>query len=99
MKTGLNTENFTFEGFDPSADLKSYCKQIFCRVEDKSPSESVKVASVVKTGNGYEGLIRVISSSGTFFVTSAGKQPDHLIDDLYSKFSQQISSWSRSREL
>ena len=91
--------NFTFEGFNPSSDLKSYCKQIFCRVEDRSPSSSVKAATLVKTDDGYEGVIRVVSASGTFFVTSSSKKPDHLIEDLYSKFSQQISSWSRSREL
>ena len=89
--TGLSVEpNFTFEGFDPSSDLKSYCKQIFCYVEDRSPCQSVKIASVVKVGDNYKGLIRVVSPAGTFLVSSANKKPDHLIDDLYSQFSQQI---------
>ena len=91
--------NFTFEGFNPSADLKSRCRKIFCRVEDRSPSSSVKSASLTKTRNGYEGLIRVVSSCGTFYVASSAKEPSLLIDDLYTQFSQQISSWSRSREL
>ena len=91
--------NFTFKGFDPKSDLKSYCKQVYCRVEDKSPSESSKVAFVVKTKDGYEGLIRVVSASGTFMVTSVHKNPDYLVDDLYSQFSEKISLWIKNRRL
>ena len=91
--------SFTFEGFSPSADLRSYCDQVFYRVESKSPSESVKEASVTKKESGYEGAIKVVSPSGTFIVTSNHTQLNDLIDDLYAKFSEEISVWSRSREL
>ena len=91
-------DNFTFKGFDPNQSLKSYCKQIYCQVEDKSPSSASKTAFVVKTKEGYEGLIRVVSSSGTFMVTSSHKQAQDLIDNLYSQFTRQISHWSQNRE-
>ena len=91
------TDNFAFKGFNPTSNLRSYGKQIYCRVEDKSPYEASKIAFVIKTQEGYEGLIRVVSSAGTFMVTSSNKKPTHLIDDLYSQFSQQISLWNSRR--
>lgn len=92
-------DNFDFKGFSPTSDLKSYCKQVYYRVENRSPSMASKVAFVIKTKEGYEGLIRVVSSSGAFVVTSSKKKPTHLIDDLYSQFSQKISLWNRQRDL
>ena len=100
MSIHLSVEdNFSFKGFNPTSDLRWYCKQVYCRVENRSPSEASKVAFVIKTKNGYEGLIRVVSASGTFMVTSSKTKPTHLIDDLYSQFSQKISMWSQERNL
>jgi len=93
------SENFNFKGFQPNSDLKSYCKQIYSRVENRAPSKCSKVAFVMKTKNGYEGLIRIVSSSGTFIVTSSSEKPNRLIDDLYLKFSQKISIWNKERNL
>lgn len=95
----LDEDNFTFKGFDPTAFLKSYCKKIYYSVEDRSPSEATKVAWVVRTKDGkYKGVIRVVSASGSFFVTSTNKEPRHLIDDLYSQFSSKIAVWNSNRE-
>ncbi|MDE0151156.1 MAG: hypothetical protein OXK80_01490 [Bdellovibrionales bacterium] len=95
----LNEDNFVFKGFDPTSFLKSYCKQVYSSVEDKSPSEATKVAWVVRTKDGhYKGVIRVVSASVSFFVTSTNKEPRHLIDDLYSQFSDKIAVWNRNRE-
>ena len=95
----LDVDNFVFKGFDPTSFLKSYCKQIYCSVEDKSPSEAAKEAWVVKTKDGhYKGVIRVVSASVSFFVTSTNKEPRHLVDDLYSQFSDKITVWNRNRE-
>ena len=92
-------DNFVFKDFDPTSFLKSYCKQIYYSVEDKSPSEAIKVAWILRTKDGhYKGVIRVVSASGNFFVTSTNKDPRHLIDDLYSQFSDKISVWNRNRE-
>ena len=95
----LDADNFVFKGFDPTSFLKSYCKQIYCSVEDKSPSEATRAAWVVKTKDGhYKGVIRVVSASVSFFVTAANKEPRHLVDDLYSQFSAKITVWNRNRE-
>lgn len=95
----LDEDNFIFKGFDPTSILKSYCKQVYCSVEDKSPSEATKVAWVLRTKDGkYTGVIRVVSASGSFFVTSTNREPRHLIDDLYSQFSDKIAVWNRNRE-
>ncbi len=95
----LDADNFIFKGFDPTSVLKSYCKQIYCSVEDKSPSEATKSAWVLKTEDGkYTGVIRVVSASLSFVVTSTSKEPRHLIDDLYSQFSSKISVWNHNRE-
>ncbi len=95
----LDEDNFIFKGFNPTSVLKSYCKQIYSSVEDKSPSEAIKVAWVLRTEDGkYTGVIRVVSASVSFFITSTNREPRHLIDDLYSQFSNKITVWNRNRE-
>jgi len=95
----LDADNFVFKSFDPTSFLKSYCKQIYCSVEDKSPSEAIKVAWILRTKDGhYKGVIRVVSASVSFFVTSTNREPRHLVDDLYSQFSHKIATWNRNRE-
>ena len=91
------SDNFAFKGFDPTEDMKSYCKQVYCDVESKAPSTAAKTALIIKTGKGYEGLLRVVSASGTFMAAAANDQLTHLVDDLYSQFSQQISAWYNYR--
>ena len=90
-------DNFEFKGFHPSDDLKVYCKEVYCRVEDKAPSESTKIAFISKTHKGYEGSFRVTSASGVFKANSKNKEAKSLIDELYKKMSLQILDWSNTR--
>ena len=93
----LVKDNFIFNGFDPSSDLKLYCKEVYSLVEDKAPSESTKTAFITKTSTGYEGVLRVTSASGVFKANSSHIEPKSLIDELYKKMSLQILDWKNSR--
>ena len=93
----LAMDNFEFKGFDPSDELKRYCKEIYSRMEDKAPSESTKKAFVIKTKSGYEGVLRITSASGVFKADSKKQELKSLIDELYKKMSLQILDWSKSR--
>ena len=90
-------DNFIFKGFDPSDDLKGYCKEVYSRVEDKAPSESIKAAFISKTNKGYEGSFRITSASGIFKANSKSREAKPLIDELYKKMSLQILDWKKSR--
>ncbi len=95
----FSNDNFIFKGFDPSDDLKVYCKEIYSRVEGKAPSESTKIAFISKTNKGYEGSFRVTSASGIFKAKSKNTEAKSLIDELYKKMSLQILDWSKTRGL
>ena len=90
-------DNFVFKGFDPSDDLKVYCKEVYSLVEDKAPSESTKTASISKTNKGYEGSFRIASASGIFTADSKNREAKSLIDELYKKMSLQILDWNKTR--
>ena len=90
-------DNFVFKGFDPTDDLKLYCKEVYSLVEDKAPSESTKTAFIIKTTKGYEGVFRVTSASGIFKANSKHAKPKPLIDELYKKMSLQILDWKNNR--
>ncbi len=93
----VNKDNFIFEGFRPSDELKIYGKEIYSRVEDKAPSESTKIAFISKTHRGYEGSFRIASAVGVFKANSKNSQPKLLIDELYKKMSLQILAWNKNR--
>lgn len=95
----FNTDNFVFRGFDPSDDLKVYCKEVYSRVEDKAPSESRKIAFITKTNKGYEGSFRITSASGIFKANSKNAEAKSLIDELYKKMSLQILDWNKTRSI
>lgn len=91
-------DNFEFKGFNPSDDLKVYCKEVYNLVEDKAPSESIKTAFISKTNKGYEGSFRVTSASGVFKANSKNREAKSLIDELYKKMSLQILDWNKTRD-
>ena len=93
----ISSDNFVFKGFNPSDDLKIYCKEVYCRIEDKAPSESKKTAFISKTNKGYEGTVRVSSASGLFKANSKNPSAKSLIDELYQKMSLQFLDWSQTR--
>ena len=92
-----SSDNFVFKGFDPSDDLKIYCKEVYCLIEGKAPSESKKTACISKTNTGYEGSVRVSSASGLFKANSESPSAKSLIDELYQKMSLQFLDWSQTR--
>ena len=93
----ISTDNFIFEGFNPSNELKIYGKEVYSRVEGKAPSESIKLAFISKTHGGYEGSFRIASASGIFKAQSKGTQVRSLIDELYKEMSTQILAWNKTR--
>ena len=93
----INADNFIFEGFKPSDELKIYGKEVYSRVEGKAPSESTKVAFISKTNAGYKGSFRITSASGVFKANSKNTEPKTLIDELYKKVSSQILHWNKTR--
>ena len=93
----ISTDNFIFEGFNPSDELKIYGKEVYSRVEDKAPSESIKIAFISKTQGGYEGSFRIASASGIFKANSTHSKAKPLIDELYKKMSVQIVAWNKNR--
>ena len=95
----FNSDNFVFKGFNPSDDLKVYCKEVYSLVEDKAPSESRKIAFITKTNKGYEGSFRITSASGIFKANSKNKEAKSLIDELYKKMSLQILDWNKTRNI
>ena len=90
-------DNFVFKGFDPSDDLKVYCKEVYHRVEDRAPSESTKIAYISKTNKGYEGTFRITSASGIFKANLKSTEAKSLIDKLYKEMSLQILDWNKTR--
>ena len=90
--------NFEFEGFEPNAQLKQSCAEIYELVENRAPSESSKQVCIKKTlfGN-YKGNLKITSASCIFEVSSEKKEPEQLMKDLYKKFTFEILNWNKKR--
>lgn len=92
-------DNFEFNGFEPNLELRRQCQEIYNLVEDRAPSESTKQASITKVSWGYKANLKVTSESCIFEVSAREREPSHLVNELYRKFSAEILNWNRSRNL
>ena len=92
-------DNFEFNGFEPNPELWRQCQEIYSLVEDRAPSESIKQVSITKVSWGYKANLKVTSASCIFEVSAREREPSHLVNELYRKFSAEILNWSRSRNL
>ena len=92
-------DNFIFTGFEPNRFLKAHCKEIYCLIEEKSPSDASKTILLSRAKSGFEGSIRIVSGSCTFLVNSSQSEPCLVVEDLYAQFNQKIFHWIRNREL
>ncbi len=92
-------DNFIFKDFEPNRFLKAYCKQVYCLVEERAPSDATKIALLYRVRTGFEGSVRIVSESCTFFITSIHSEPRLVVDDLYTQFTQKIFHWIQNREL
>ena len=92
-------DNFEFNGFEPNVELKRRCQEIYCLMEDRAPSESTKQAIITKVTWGYKANLKITSASCMFEVSVRDREPSHLINELYRKFSAEILNWNRSRNL
>ena len=91
-------ENFKFKGFQPNKSLQQKCKTIYNLVEDRSPSEAAKEASLTKIGNNYQAKLKIISASCSFEVSSLENKASESMDKLYKKFTTKILHWNKNRE-
>lgn len=90
-------DNFEFNGFEPNLELRRHCQEIYNLVEDRSPSESTKQVSITKVTWGYKANLKVTSASCIFEVSVREREPSHLVNELYKKFSEEIINWNRNR--
>ena len=97
-KLGEKPDNFKFRGFLPSKPLQQKGKAIYSLMEDRSPSEAAKKASLTKVGGVYEARLKVVSASCSFEIFSAQAAPSESMDDLYKKFTTKILKWTKERE-
>ncbi|MCY4513510.1 MAG: hypothetical protein OXB86_07465 [Bdellovibrionales bacterium] len=90
-------DNFEFNGFEPNIELRRQCQEIYNLVEDRSPSESTKQVSITKVSWGYKANLKVTSASCIFEVSVREREPSHLVNELYKRFSEEIINWNRNR--
>ena len=90
-------DNFEFKGFIPRTALKQKGKQVYSLVENRSPSESAKVASVTKTKEGYQARLKVASNACDFELIVNKKNCSAAIDQIYSQFLDEILDWNKTR--
>ena len=92
-------DNFEFNGFEPNSELKRQCQEMYSLMEDRAPSESTKQASITKMPLGYKANLKVTSASCMFEVSAREREPLHLINELYKRFSEEILIWNQNRNL
>ena len=90
-------DNFEFKGFSPKVDLRQKAKEIYNLVENRSPSESTKVASITKINKGYEIQLKITSGSCAFNITTRKQNCSDAMDQLYEKFLDKILVWKKER--
>ncbi len=91
-------DNFKFRGFLPNKSLQQKGKAIYSLVEDHSPSEAAKKASLTKIGDSYEARLKIVSASCSFEISSKQPAASESMDDLYKKFTSKILRWTKERE-
>ena len=90
-------DNFEFKGFTPRLALKQKAKDIYTSVENRSPSESTKVASITKIKEGYQAQLKITSASCIFEITTKKKTCSVAMDQLYERFLSEILNWNKER--
>ena len=95
----FDVSGFEFKGFEPNSELKQKCREIFSLMEGRAPSESAKQVSITKIPWGYRGNLKITSASCIFEVSVKEREPSHLVNKLYKKFSMEILNWNKNRNL
>lgn len=99
MMPDIKQNAFKFEGFSPNESLETKCKSIYSLVEKHSPSSSTKLASLSKIEEGYKAKLKIISGSCCFEISSTNKKADSSLDLLYKKFTNEIFSWNKQKDV
>ena len=92
-------DTFQFKGFVPTQILREKCSCIYENVENYSPSEAIKEASLVKYSQGYRGELKITSETCIFTIISEETDPILSVDSLYKKFRKKMIIWNRNRIL
>ena len=96
---GFMSDTFHFRGFEPTDEVKALAKELFHRLEGRSPSQSFQSGQLEKTREGYLGLFRVNSTVGNFKAQSQAEDPKECLQQIYSQVKDNLMKWSRSRIL
>lgn len=92
-------KNFLFEGFEPTAELRTFAKETLWRVEERAPSISNHLVSLRKQGNDFIGEIRVSSEDAMFAVEGSGTDPHVILEQLYLRIREDLMTWNKQRFL
>lgn len=94
---GINPEFFSFEGFEPTQEIRSLAKDMMWKVEGRAPSKASRMASLTKQGDTYSGHMKISSVSGVFESESSGQDPKQVIETLSRDIHEKLNAWKRSR--
>ncbi len=86
-----------YSGFDPSGDENTLLKSALERVHMEAPSDSFTKLFFKKVGSGYEGILKVNSSIGSFSAKEKGQELITLAESLMQKIRGQLTSWKNMR--
>lgn len=90
-------DNFEFKGFVPQLSLEQKGKHIYNIVENRSPSESAKVASITKMKEGYEAELKITSNSCRLKIKATENDCETALDQIYEQFLSEILNWDKAR--
>jgi hypothetical protein len=86
-----------FFGFDPTLELKTFAKQKLKIILDLAPSDSEGATRLERTGDGFEGELKIYSRAGRFVAKVKSADPRLVIEDLSRKLMNELALWKRVR--
>tara|TARA_B100001248_G_scaffold262731_2_gene261852 strand:- start:22904 stop:23257 length:354 start_codon:yes stop_codon:yes gene_type:complete len=95
--TMLENVFIRYKKFSPSYQHKIILQHAMSAVQDIAPTDASIRVLLEETKNGYDGCIRISSSSGYFFAKSNASSLSALCFDLQYKIVRQLERWRELR--
>lgn len=64
---------------------------------DFSPSDAGAISNIIKTKDGYSGVLQVFSTQGKFIAEATGRDLNEMIKSLFKLMYKEIKIWKKGR--
>lgn len=86
-----------FSGFEPSTDARSKLYYVINKLNLKTPSQSIMLATFTLTNGLFEGVIKISSTAENIVVKATDVQLVELSQKLIDKVGEKLEKWRSLR--